>query len=124
MISLADLRKEYSLGTLDEATVNKHPVAQFERWFKEAMDAKVPEPSAMTLATVTENGLPSARVVLLKGIEANGFVFYTNLQSVKGKQLDGHPACALTFYWPELERQIRIEGIANRVSEETATAYF
>ena len=124
MLSLADLRKDYSRNTLDEATVNKHPIVQFEGWFKEAMDAKVPEPSAMTLSTVTEQGLPSARIVLLKGIEANAFVFFTNLQSAKGKQLDEHPACALTFFWPELERQVRIEGMAARVSDEAATAYF
>ncbi len=124
MLPLADLRKEYSRSTLDEATVNKHPIGQFEHWFKEAMEAKIPEPSAATLSTVSDKGLPSARIVLLKGIEANGFVFYTNLQSAKGKQLDDHPACALTFFWPELERQVRIEGMAARVSEEAATAYF
>jgi pyridoxamine 5'-phosphate oxidase len=124
MLPLADLRKEYSRNTLDEATVNKHPIVQFEHWFKEALGAKIPEPSAMTLSTVTGQGLPSARIVLLKGIEANAFVFYTNLQSAKGKQLDDHPACALTFFWPELERQVRIEGMASRTTEDTATAYF
>jgi pyridoxamine 5'-phosphate oxidase len=124
MLSIADLRKDYSSGALDEATVNIHPIAQFEQWFKEAMDAKIPEPSAMTLATVTDQGLPSARVVLLKGIEGNAFVFFTNLQSAKGKQLNDHPACALTFFWPELERQVRIEGMASRLSEEAATTYF
>ncbi len=124
MLSLADLRKEYSLNVLDESNVAKHPLVQFEKWFQEAVHAEVPEPSAMTLSTVTESGLPSSRVVLLKGVESGCFIFYTNHQSRKGKQLDEHPVCALTFFWPELERQIRIEGISARVDEDTATAYF
>lgn len=124
MLSLADLRKEYSMGALDENSVAKHPLVQFEKWLQEAAHAEVPEPSAMTLATVTEHGLPSCRVVLLKGIESGSFIFYTNHQSRKGKQLDEHPVCALTFFWPELERQVRIEGVVTRVDEDAATAYF
>jgi len=112
------------MGALDENSVAQHPLAQFEKWFKEALHAEATEPSAMMLATVTESGLPSCRVVLLKGIESGCFLFYTNHQSRKGKELDEHPICALTFFWPELERQVRIEGIAARVDDETATAYF
>lgn len=124
MLSLTDLRSEYSKGALDENSVAGDPVVQFEKWFHEAVRAKVSEPSAMMLASVTEAGLPSARVVLLKGIEEGCFQFYTNHQSRKGKELDEHPVCALTFFWPELERQVRIEGTAGRIDEETATAYF
>ncbi len=124
MLSLADLRKEYSLGALDESTVAKHPLVQFEKWFQEAVHAELPEPSAMNLCTVTVQGIPSSRIVLLKGIESGCFIFYTNHQSRKGTQLDAHPVCALSFFWAELERQVRIEGIVNRVDEDTATAYF
>ena len=124
MLSLAELRREYSLGALNENSVAKEPFVQFEKWFQEAVHAEVAEPSAMMLATVTPSGLPSCRVVLLKGIEQGCFQFYTNQQSRKGKELDEHPACALTFFWPELERQVRIEGIAARVEDEIATAYF
>jgi pyridoxamine 5'-phosphate oxidase len=124
MISLADLRKEYSMGVLDESTVAKHPLVQFEKWLQEAIHSEVTEPSAMNLCTVTESGLPSSRIVLLKGIESGAFIFYTNHQSRKGTQLDANPVCALTFFWPDLERQVRIEGVVNRVEEDTATAYF
>jgi len=124
MVSIADLRKEYSKESLDVKSVTPEPIAQFEKWFAEAMQAQVPEPNAMNLATVSATNRPSSRIVLLKGIERNGFVFYSNYQSHKGKELDENPACALTFFWPELERQVRIEGIAERVSEEQSTAYF
>jgi len=124
MLSLADIRREYSTGALDENSVAQHPLVQFEKWFQEALHSEATEPSAMMLATVTESGLPSCRVVLLKGIESGCFLFYTNHQSRKGKELDEHPICALTFFWPELERQVRIEGIAVRVDDETATTYF
>lgn len=124
MLSLADIRREYSMGALDENSVARDPVVQFEKWFQEAVRAAVSEPSAMMLATVTESGLPSARVVLLKGIEKGSFLFYTNHQSRKGKELDEHPVCALTFFWPELERQVRIEGVTTRIDDETATTYF
>ncbi len=124
MVSLADLRKEYSRGTLDESTVAKHPLVQFEKWFHEASQSGVLEPSAMNLATVSEKGLPSSRIVLLKGIENGCFVFYTNFQSRKGNQLEESPICALNFFWPELERQVRIEGVTSRVTEAVAIAYF
>jgi len=109
---------------LDSSTVNKDPIAQFERWFEEALASNVPEPNALTLSTVSEDGRPSGRIVLLKGVEKGKFVFYSNYQSQKGKELEENPACALNFFWPELERQVRIEGIADRISEEKSTAYF
>lgn len=124
MVSFADLRKEYSKDVLDVTSVAREPLVQFEKWLAEAIKAAVPEPNAMNLATVSSKGLPSARIVLLKGIENNYFVFYTNYHSQKGMHLEDNPACALTFFWPDLERQIRIEGVSERVSEETATAYF
>ncbi len=124
MVSLADLRKEYSRGTLDESTVAKHPLVQFEKWFHEATQSEVPEPTAMNLATVSDKGLPSSRIVLLKGIENGCFVFYTNFQSRKGNQLEENPICALNFFWPELERQVRIEGVSARVPEDVSIGYF
>ena len=124
MQNLADIRKEYSKESLDIKTVNPDPVLQFEHWFDEALKADIPEPTAMHLATVNEHGRPSSRVVLLKGIERKKFVFYTNYQSKKGKELELNPACALTFFWPDLERQIRIEGVVERVDPETSTRYF
>lgn len=124
MGSLADIRREYSLHSLDESTIAKDPVVQFQKWFDDAIKSQVPEPNAMNLATVSTNGLPTSRIVLLKGIEKNCFVFYTNYQSTKGSQLDEHPVCALSFFWAELERQVRIQGTVSRVSEETSTAYF
>lgn len=124
MQSLADLRKEYSKSSLDVTSVLESPITQFEKWFKEAIDSGVAEPNAMNLSTVNDQGRPSSRIVLLKGIKNNRFQFYTNYQSRKGKELELNPACALTFFWPELERQIRIEGISSRVSAETSDKYF
>src|SRR5690606_6371588 len=124
MQKLADIRTEYVKATLDESTINPDPVVQFEQWFKEALKSEVLEPNAMNLATISESGHPTSRVVLLKDIENRKFVFYTNYQSQKGKELEKNPACALTFFWAELERQVRIEGIAARVSEEKSEAYF
>jgi pyridoxamine 5'-phosphate oxidase len=124
MQSLADLRKEYSKSSLDVTTVNVNPITQFEKWFNEAMESSVSEPNAMNLATVNEQGRPSSRIVLLKGVENGFFQFYTNYQSKKGKELELNPACALTFFWPELERQIRIEGVCARVSQEVSDKYF
>jgi pyridoxamine 5'-phosphate oxidase len=124
MKGLDQLRQEYSKASLDVATVAKNPILQFENWFKEAVDASIPEPNAMTLSTISEGGRPSARIVLLKGIEQNQFLFYTNYQSQKGTELDKNPACALTFFWPELERQVRIEGVATRVAESVSENYF
>lgn len=124
MQSIAALRTEYAKASLDIADVSSDPVQQFEKWFKEAVDAQVPEPNAMNLATVTEHGRPASRIVLLKGIEEQQFVFYTNYQSSKGQELEKNPACALTFFWPELERQIRIEGVASRVDPRLSELYF
>ncbi len=122
--NLAQLRKEYSRASLDISNVLADPIKQFEKWFDETLKAGITEPNAMHLATATEDGRPSSRVVLLKGIVEGGFVFYTNYQSRKGKALDKNPACALTFFWPEIERQIRIEGIAGRVAATLSDEYF
>jgi pyridoxamine 5'-phosphate oxidase len=124
MQNIADIRKDYTKASLDVTTVNLDPVTQFEIWFDEALKAQIAEPNAMNLATVNEDNRPSSRIVLLKGIENKKFLFYTNHQSKKGKALDNNPACALTFFWPELERQVRIEGIAERVNQATAEKYF
>ena len=124
MHNLAELRKEYSKATLDLTNVANEPIHQFTKWFDEAIKAKVLEPNAMSLATVSNDNRPSCRIVLLKGIEENKFLFYTNYQSHKGKELENNPVCALTFFWPELERQVRIEGIASRVGEDQSIEYF
>ena len=124
MHNLAEIRKEYSKATLDLTNVAKDPINQFTKWFDEAIKAKVLEPNAMSLATVSNDNRPSCRIVLLKGIEENKFLFYTNYQSHKGKELENNPVCALTFFWPELERQVRIEGIADRVGENQSIEYF
>jgi pyridoxamine 5'-phosphate oxidase len=121
---ISKIRKDYSKFTLDTDTVGKDPVAQFERWFKEALDSKVPEPNALTLSTVSDDGRPSGRIVLLKGIEGGKFIFYSNYQSQKGRELEKNPACALTFFWPELERQVRIEGVASPADEMSSEKYF
>jgi pyridoxamine 5'-phosphate oxidase len=120
----ADLRIDYRLAALNEADTALEPIAQFEQWFNEAMAAEVPEPNAMFLATASELGQPSGRVVLLKGFDNQGFVFYTNYASRKGQHLDQNPHCALTFLWHALERQVRIEGVAAKVSAEQSAAYF
>ncbi|MEQ8424729.1 MAG: pyridoxamine 5'-phosphate oxidase [Cyclobacteriaceae bacterium] len=124
MKGLADIRTDYTKATLDSTSVEKDPLVQFEKWFQQAIDAKVLEPNAMSLATIAEGGRPSSRIVLLKGIEKGQFLFYTNYQSQKGKELELNPACALNFFWPELERQVRIEGVAGRVSPESSEEYF
>ncbi len=124
MNDLASIRKEYSKAALEAKSVAKEPISQFTNWFEEAIAAKVPEPNAMNLATVNENGRPASRIVLLKGVENKMFVFYTNYQSRKGKELDENPACSLTFFWPELERQVRIEGVASRIDEKRSEHYF
>ena len=124
MKSKSEIRKEYTKSQLDQSTVDRDPLVQFESWFQEALHANIPEPTAMNLATISESGIPSARIVLLKDVADGKFVFYTNYQSQKGKELQKNPACALTFFWPELERQVRIQGIAGLTSHETAEAYF
>lgn len=123
MNDIANIRKEYTKANLDITTILKDPIQQFNLWFNEAVTAKVPEPNAMNLATVN-GGRPVSRIVLLKGVENGMFVFYTNYQSSKGKELEQNPACSLTFFWPELERQVRIEGIASRVDTKRSDEYF
>lgn len=123
-VDIAALRKEYIRGGLDESAVNADPIAQFSLWLNEAITAVVHEPTAMVLSTVSEAGAPSSRVVLLKGIDNGSMLFYTNYESRKGQELTHNPHAALLFFWPELERQVRIEGAVERVSEETSTAYF
>jgi pyridoxamine 5'-phosphate oxidase len=118
------LRKEYARGELDLADTPSDPIVQFERWFEEALRAEVPEPNAMTLSTASPAGRPSARIVLLKGLENGAFLFYTNYQSHKGRELSENPHAALTFLWHELQRQVRVEGRVERLSPEASTEYF
>ena len=123
-VDLRKLRKEYTQAGLHESDTNRDPIEQFCKWFDEAIAADLYEPNAMTLATATPGGRPSARVVLLKGFDERGFVFYTNHEGRKGQELEENPRCALVFYWGELERQVRIGGRASRVSEEESDAYY
>lgn len=123
-MNIAELRREYMRGGLAETGVLADPLAQFERWMQDAIDAKLPLPNASTLATVTTRGAPDARVVLLKGIDQGGFVFYTNYHSRKAKQLEANPAACLVFFWSELERQVRIEGKVEKVAVDESDAYF
>ena len=122
--SIADMRKEYTQQSLDISDVASDPIEQFTRWFKEARNAEVPEPNAMHLSTVSSDNRPSGRIVLLKGIEDRQFLFYTNYRSRKGQEMDRTPYAALTFFWAELERQVRIEGTISRVNEQTSNDYF
>ncbi len=123
-LSLEDLREEYRRDTLDERNCETNPFGQFAKWMAEAQASEIKEPTAMTLSTVGADGRPSGRIVLLKEMTDDGFVFYTNYQSRKGRELAANPNVALTFYWGELERQVRIEGQAARVSREKSEAYF
>lgn len=123
-MSIADMRKEYARAALSESEVDRDPVAQFRRWFNEAVASQLPEPNAMTLATATPAGEPSARVVLLKGFDERGFVFFTNYESQKGRELEANPRAAIVFHWVELERQVRIAGDVSRVSNEESETYF
>lgn len=122
--TIAGLRENYSLAGLLEADLDPDPLMQFERWFQQARDAGLKEPNAMTLATATSAGVPSARVVLLKGLEPDGFVWYTNRDSRKGLELRENPRASLGFYWAELERQVRIEGEVTEVSREESEGYY
>ncbi|WP_250513861.1 pyridoxamine 5'-phosphate oxidase [Caballeronia sp. INDeC2] len=124
MTTLADLRKNYSRGALDATDVDPNPVSQFHTWFAQALDAKLPEPNAMTLATVDSQGRPSARIVLIKGVDERGFVFFTNYDSRKGRELAANPAASLLFHWIELERQVRIEGRVEKTSDAESDAYY
>lgn len=122
--SVADLRKDYTLQGLSEADAKPSPFKQFQIWFDQALAAQLPEPNAMTLATATPDGKPSARMVLLKNFDQRGFVFYTNYKSHKGQELADNPQAALVFWWAELERQVRIEGRVEKVSDQEADEYF
>lgn len=121
---LAEFRREYVAGGLDESDLAPEPVAMFRRWLHDATVAGVHEPNAMVIATVAADGRPSARTVLLKGLDERGFVFFTNYDSQKGADLAGNPACALLFPWHDLERQVRVEGIAAALTEPENAAYF
>ena len=121
---LAGLRNDYALKNLDEGDVDRDPMKQFGVWMVEAIHAQVPEPTAMSLATVNAKGRPSSRIVLLKGVDPRGFVFFTNYDSRKGKDLAVNPAAALTFLWKELERQVRIEGSVEKVSAKESETYY
>jgi pyridoxamine 5'-phosphate oxidase len=122
--SIADLRQNYTLAGLKETDVDSNPLKQFGVWFQQALDADLLEPNAMTLATATPDGKPTARIVLLKGFSDRGFVFYTNYESLKGKQLITNPYAALVFLWDKLERQVRIEGKVEQLSPEESDDYF
>jgi pyridoxamine 5'-phosphate oxidase len=121
---VADLRKDYGQASLDESDVADDPIAQFARWFEEALKAEVNEPNAMSVATVGDDGRPTSRIVLVKQFDARGFTWYTNYASQKGKQLESKPFAALLFFWSELERQVRIEGRVERTSADESDKYF
>lgn len=119
-----ELRREYNSDGLRESDAAENPFDQFELWFQQAVDAKIDLPDAMTLATVSKDGIPSARIVLLRGFDERGLVFFTDYQSQKGQELDENPHAALVFYWRELDRQIRVSGTVNTVSHEESEKYF
>ena len=123
-MDIADLRKSYERGALDESASEADPLKQFELWLRQAIDAQLPEPNAMTLATVGDDGRPSTRVVLIKGYDARGIVWYTNYHSRKGRELAGRPFAALQFHWVELERVVRIEGRVEKTADDESDAYF
>jgi pyridoxamine 5'-phosphate oxidase len=122
-MTVSDLRREYSLAGLIERDLDADPIRQFNRWFEQALAANVVEVNAMTLATATPDGRPSARIVLLKGVDERGFTFFTNYDSRKGRELAANPVAALVCYWAELERQVRIEGVVEKVTPEESDAY-
>ena len=121
---LQSLRQDYRAAELSEKDADKNPIKQFEKWFKAAIDAQIYEPNVMTLATADKTGKPNARIVLLKGFDENGFSFYTNYLSQKGKELKKNPQGCLVFFWAELERQVRIEGKIEKLSKEASEKYF
>ncbi|MGL5805670.1 MAG: pyridoxamine 5'-phosphate oxidase [Xenococcaceae cyanobacterium] len=123
-MNIADLRQNYTRAGLTEAEAAADPFQQFHTWFQQTLEAQLLEPNAMTLATTTADGKPTARMVLLKDFDARGFVFYTNYESLKGQQLNENPFAALVFWWAELERQIRIEGQVEKISNPESDAYF
>ena len=121
---IAEIRKEYSHKTLVETEVQPDPIKQFNVWWQDALEAKITEVNAMTLATASADGIPSARTVLLKGFSEHGFIFFTNYNSFKGQQLAENPKACLLFFWKELERQVRITGIVSKTNDEENDAYF
>ncbi len=123
-MSIADMREEYSGQPLDISHISDHPIKQFETWFQEAQNSEIIEPNVMTFATSAIDGKPSARILLLKGIQDDGFVFFTNYNSRKGRELALNPNAAIVFCWLELSRQVRIEGIVKKVSEKESESYF
>jgi len=122
--SIREIRKEYKQESLDEKNMHADPIQQFQFWLNEALKSELVEPNAMTLATASPDGLPSARIVLLKGFDEKGFVFFTNYNSYKGQQLAENPRACLVFFWKELERQVRITGVVRKVSGEESDEYF
>ena len=122
--SIAAIRKVYQLQSLLEKDVDANPVLQFEKWWQQAIESKIDEVNALTLSTSSLSGVPSSRIVLLKGIQDNGFTFFTNYDSKKGKEMEQNPRVALLFFWKEMERQVRIEGIAGKINAEESDEYF
>lgn len=122
-MSLANLRRDYAKDGLLEAQADRDPIHQFRLWMEQTIHAGIHEPTAMTLATCTPDGVPSARIVLLKGFDEHGFTFFSNYESRKGKELAANPQASLVFFWPELERQVRIEGVVERVTEQESDEY-
>jgi pyridoxamine 5'-phosphate oxidase len=123
-VNIADIRQEYMRAGLSEAQADADPIRQFERWFEDALRAKLPLPNAMTLATVTPEGAPSARIVLLKGVEQGAFLFYTNYLSRKGRELEQRAQACLVLLWSDLERQVRIDGVVQKVTSADSDAYY
>ena len=122
--SIADLRKDYSSQTLQETDIERNPIDQFQKWWAEAVNSQIDEVNAMTLATASSDGMPSARIMLLKGFDKNGFVFFTNYKSYKSMHLEENPKACLVFFWKELERQVRITGLSKKISEKDSDEYF
>ena len=123
-MSIADIRKDYQLKSLSELEVNNNPFSQFTSWWDEAVQSEIDEVNAMTLSTITNEGRPSSRIVLLKGFDSKGFVFFSNYNSSKAQQISSNSHVSLLFFWKELERQIRIDGVCSKVSAEESDAYF
>jgi pyridoxamine 5'-phosphate oxidase len=120
----AEIRKEYMYAGLHERDLAKDPFEQFSRWFHDAQEAGVPEVNAMTLATVSKDGMPNARIVLLKGISETGFMFYTNYESTKGRELAENPNASIVFFWPQVERQVRVTGTVHKTTRKESAEYF
>lgn len=123
-VSIADIRRDYQLAALSEESVQPDAIEQFRKWWQEALESSIDEVNAMTLATASAGGVPSARIVLLKGFGSDGFTFYTNYHSYKGMQLEENPRACLVFFWKELERQVRITGVVSKVPAQVSDEYF